>query len=514
VTRPIATTQDRVRAALRAVPDQPRRGIRYLRQSTEKEETISDAIQLAACDDYMTRHGIVPVGEPIWEQHTGRVWHKRQGVQRAMKAIADGDADVIVVWKWNRLSRLRKHWVLAEVAIEELGGAVESATEPADLTTSHGRFSRNLMIDLAELQSDLIGDSWRDTHETRRRRGLPASGGDRYGYRRVREPGEPERYDPIPEQAEVLEWLYAQYIGGRGFNSIARDANRAGVPGINGSKWTESGLAALLDSGFGAGLLARYGELKGGKSLRPSFPNRVWNQGAHEPVLKDGVWDRYKNERLHRRKEQARNITPAHELAGIIKCGLPLEGDEICGAAMHRSYSGPNPTFVCGAWKKGGSSKFVGTTQRRVRLALHKWLGSIADDIEHAAERTEGVQLGKLHARVDAELIMNEVLAIDRKLDRATRQNIEEIIPTDTYKRVRDELLAERAAVEERLAIAQRAAEVPAVSPVQVATDLLSEWDTLAVDRRRDMLRHLVKRILVVPSGRQGKGATIVIEPT
>lgn len=491
---------------LRSVPDKPRRGVIYLRQSTEKEETISDAIQLAACLDYMARNGIVPSGEPIWEQHTGRVWHKRTGVQQAMQRVESGNAELIVVWKFNRLSRLRKHWILAEVAIERLGGTIESATEPADLTTSHGRFSRNLMIDLAELQSDLIGDSWRETHQVRRERGLPASGGRRYGYKHVRVPGETERYEIDPAEAEVLKWMYRSYLNGDGFNKIARTASRQGVPGINGGTWCESTVSALLDSGFGAGVLARYGQHRDGKKYRPSFPDRTWEPGAHTAIIETADWDRYKRDRLARRNEASNYNNPSHELAGLVKCGL-------CGSGMHFNGTDTLPMLVCGAWKKGLGAKFVGTREHRVRRAVHDWLNEIAADIEGAADRATNVQAGLLRARTDVELAARDVVALDAQLDRATMQNIAGVIPDASYARVRDELLAERQLAVERLAIAERAAEVPAFSPVQLAGGLLQEWDTLPVDRRRDLLKRLIKHVVVLPNG-QGKAATVVIEPT
>lgn len=493
-------------STLRAVPDRPLRAIRYLRQSTEKEETISDAIQLAACDDYISKRGYVAVGDPIWEQHTGRVWHKRRGVQDAMQWVERGDADLIVVWKWNRLSRLRKHWVLAEVAIEQLGGAIESATEPADLTTSHGRFNRNIMIDLAELQSDLIGDSWRDTHATRRRRGLPATGGRRYGYRHHRVPGEPERYEIDPDEAEVLRWAYAAYIDGAGFASIAWQLNRRGVPNVTGGEWKESSVTALLDAGFAAGLLARYGEMRNGKKHRPTPSERTWEPGAHDAIIEQEIWDRYRRERLSRGNQASRNITPAHDLAGLVRCGEPG-----CARPMHRK-PGEWPQFVCSKWKKNGTGKCVTVTVKRVQEVLLEWLQTVAEDIEGAAERAADVRQNRLRARTDVELAAREVLEIDRQLDEATRKNILGVIPDGPYVRVRDELLADRAKATERLAIAERAAEVPEFSPAQLAGQLLDEWDTLPVARRRDLLRRLIRQVTVVPSGRKGVRNEIIIE--
>src|SRR5438067_2606298 len=208
---------------LKAVTETPRRAILYLRQSDESkgEETISDEIQERACRRWCAdnnaviatdiNNGIVKNGV-IWEQKSGRVWYKRKGVQEAMRLIREGQADVVVLWRWNRLSRLKKHWALAEDAFESMGGHAVSATEPADLNTKEGRFSKGLWILLGELESDGIGDVWRATHEVRRDKGLPASGGKRFGYIHVKKKGEPEKYLIDESQREVVEWSYQEWI--------------------------------------------------------------------------------------------------------------------------------------------------------------------------------------------------------------------------------------------------------------------------------------------------------------
>lgn len=73
---------------------------------------------------------------------SGRTWQRR-GVVAAMSALESGDVQVIVLWRWSRLSRSRRDWALAADRADVAGGRIESATEPND-TSAAGKFGRGV----------------------------------------------------------------------------------------------------------------------------------------------------------------------------------------------------------------------------------------------------------------------------------------------------------------------------------------------------------------------------------
>ncbi|HVK20438.1 MAG TPA: recombinase family protein [Actinokineospora sp.] len=500
---------------LRAVTDTPRRGVAYLRQSTKREETISDVIQRTAIKDYAARHGIVLVAE-IWEQQTGRIWHKRKGVVEAMRMVEQGEADVILLWKWSRLSRRKLHWAVAEERVEKLGGSIESATEAVDVTTASGRFSRNMLVDVAEFESDRIGESWRETHDVRRARGLPATGGRRFGYDHVRETGSGERYEINSAEAEVVAWMYQAYIDGAGRPSIARNLNRRGVTTAGGVPWSEKTVADQLDGGFAAGLLHRVPVRDGQKVYLP-FRDRTWESGAHESIISTDTWDAYRAARIARRKVASRTIGPAHNLAGLVRCG-----DEGCGYAMWRktgSKRGPKgevyAQFVCSRYAGMGIGRMASISERRLTSVVKAWLeGEAAADISEAAARSEAVEASQLRSRVDAEVIARELTALSREMANLTRQLGKELIPDAVYRDTLADLLAERAKLEERHAVAVHLARQAPVRPIETVRGLIDEWDTLSIQRRNELLSQVIRRILVRSPEAKYQRAQVDIEPT
>ena len=139
----------------------------YLRQSTYREESISLELQETACRTYAAQQGYEVVAVEQDPGISGRKWDNRPGVQKVMGLLEDKGADVIVLWKWSRLSRSRLHWAVAADKVETLGGRIESATEPVDVSTSTGRFTRGMLTEMAAFESERIGDSWKETQARR-----------------------------------------------------------------------------------------------------------------------------------------------------------------------------------------------------------------------------------------------------------------------------------------------------------------------------------------------------------
>ena len=143
------------------------RAILYLRQSIAREESISLELQEDAGRRYATQQGYEVIGVEADEGISGRTWHKRPAIQRVMAQIETGEADVIILWKWSRLSRSRLDWAIAIDKVEAAGGRIESATEQVDVSTSTGRFARGMLAEFAAFESERIGDTWKEAHQRR-----------------------------------------------------------------------------------------------------------------------------------------------------------------------------------------------------------------------------------------------------------------------------------------------------------------------------------------------------------
>lgn len=298
-------------------PDAPR-AVLYLRQSISREDSISLELQETAGREYAERSGYRIVGVEADPGISGRTWD-RPAVQRVMGMVEASDVDVVIVWKWSRLSRSRRDWAIAIDRIESMGGRLESATEPVDATTATGRFTRGMLAEMAAFESDRIGEVWREVHQRRLRNGVPASGGARWGY--LLEDG---AYRPDPQTSPLLAEAYRRAADGHGMREIVAWLNDQGARTLAGGLFTRDRVTRILDSGFAAGKLVRRTR-RAGASLR-GIPQLSWVDGRQEPIISEGTWQAYLAIRTARARPVGRSTT--YLLSGMLTCGD-------CGAQMH-----------------------------------------------------------------------------------------------------------------------------------------------------------------------------------
>lgn len=438
----------------------------YLRQSTFREESISLELQENACRTYAEQQGYEVVATESDPGISGRTWN-RPGVQKVMNLIEGKGADVIVLWKWSRLSRSRLDWAVAADKVETLGGRIESATEPVDVSTSVGRFARGMLTEFAAFESERIGDSWKEAQARRIRNGLPASGKPRFGYTYSREAG----YQPDDVVAGVLRKLYLDYIAGIGFLKLSESSRAHGGP-IYGN-----GVKAMLDSGFGAGYIIHRGE---------------FIKGAHEAVISEDQWKAYK---LARRERQGRPRAESagHVYSGLVRCqcGHGMNGSSFIRNGVTRT------SYACKAHKfKSGHSNSVYITT--LDAAILEFLRSVSEMVnaETVLVQSEAKPLSRIDARPKINADLSKTAS---RIDTLTMKYLDGDVTKEVHDRLMAKLHADKKELEDRLESLEVKLQAP--PPTALAADLLTYWDQMPVEVKRSILKELVDHIEVSTEG-------------
>lgn len=483
-------------ARLRTVPDAPLRALGLVRVSKigdrNAEDLISPELQQIAIEDHCARRGyalqrplIVGVDES-GSRRKSKWWAKLDG---AVEQLEAGAADVIVVWRFDRTARNRVRWAVALDRVEVAGGLLESATEPLDTSTASGRFARGMLAEMAAYRAEEIGGTWREVQARRVRSGRPANGKPRFGYRSV-----DGLHRPDPVEGPILAALYRRYVAGESFYGLVRWLNAEGIRTVPGysrkgpGPWTDTGLRATLDSGFGAGLITVHGQR---------------STGAHEAVIDEQLWGAYLAARQARRDGRRRERSQ-YLLSGLVWCG-------VCGSRMSGGTHGRAraPKYVCIAARASGTHPGGYASATVVDEAVREWLAEVAGEVDSGADAALAQAARSARRRQDARALAREATAADKALMQlAVNQAAEATrMPEAVFTAARDELLAQRAALEARMlaAEADAAAGVPAVE----AGELLAEWEMLPVEHRRGALRRLVGLVWVSP-GRPRATARVV----
>jgi len=439
----------------------------YLRQSTYKEESISLELQETACRTYAEQQGYEVVAIEKDPGISGRTWN-RPGVQKIMGLLEGKDADVIVLWKWSRLSRSRLDWAVAADKVETAGGRIESATEAIDVSTSTGRLARGMLTEFAAFESERIGDTWKEAHARRVRNGLPHTGTPRFGYTYTRETG----YVLDPETGPLLRRLYLDYIAGAGFMRLSTLTREHGGP------IEAASVKRMMDSGFGAGLVKSRGEHVA---------------GAHEAVISEDEWKAYKMARRGRVGRPRAEESP-HTYSGIVRCE--------CGALMTgNAYTARNgqrtAKYNCTRYRSVGEHTNA-IVAPRVDEAVVSFLESVAASVNEVADKAAAGSkpLKQLDARPK---IMADLSKNASRMEGLTLKFIDGDVTKELHDRLMGKLKEEKDELEYRLSYLESKKSGPA--PAKLAADLLSHWEAMPPEVKREILGRLVDHIEVSLAG-------------
>lgn len=153
------------------------------------------------------------------------------------------------------------------------------------------------MLLIAQLQSDQIGDTWKEAHARRRRNGLPHTSFPRFGYQYDRA----ERLYKVDEvEGPILADLYHRYLAGQSQKALSNWLNDEGIKTKRGCNWNASSLMTMMENGFAAGYY--------GVGFQESGSYEEWLRGSHAPVIAEDVWQAFlsrRNSRVRARRSNA-----------------------------------------------------------------------------------------------------------------------------------------------------------------------------------------------------------------
>ena len=380
------------------------RAVVYVRISKDRRNETSTATQEQECRALCIKRGweVVKVecdqGRSAFKNGT-----KRPAFDRALKLIDRRTADVIVVWKLDRLHRgIVDFWATWQ-RINAAGGQLVSVTDDLDTTRTAGKIMVGLIAGFAEMESEVKSDRATAWHAGRRARALPPTGQTLFGYRRV-----DDGLEIVEEYAEAIRAAAKDVIeGGRTLRSIVREWNERG---LRSARWTHYGVKIVLTS---LTLSARR-EIEG-----------VLVEGAWPAILDVETADRVRAILL----DPHRRVSPTNQrrwmLSGIASC-------ECGGPVLSRSHQ-KGTRYACRRCGKSIGAKVLDAyvTEALFTVVTPKvWAarqraGTPGVDVDALAE--EIAELARMYADNEIDLATFKVMkaGAERKVAEAKLEPVE-----------------------------------------------------------------------------------------
>ncbi len=444
-------------------------------------------------ETFAKRHGLDIVRRIEDIDRSGRSFTKRR-IDEVIAGIEASQWKHVILWKWSRWGRNLQQSLLYLAITEQAGGVVRAATEDFDPTTSVGRFTRDQMLLIAELQSNQIGDSWKETHGKRRRNGLPHTTQKRLGYTYSRETG----YRVQENEAELVREAYNRYVSGKSLASLAGEWNASGLRTTQDKLWTDTSIRLMLDNGFAAGLIRERSDTQSGR--RPEHFDK-WRRGAHQPVISEYVWKAYQRRRAEMARLPVRHRRATHAFSALLVCGY-----DACGRPMIAVRSG-RKNYLNWSCKYAQDTK-VHPSNRisnvRLELVVMEWIeresvGGV--DIDEEAERFERAEASV----IEVSRLRGELSRLAAKRKRLLAAYTDGVVDEEDYKEQREEIKLAIAATSTELEAEEERLATEGADPLPAFRTIRDEWKRFTTEERNHALRAVLARIVIHP-GPYGSG--------
>ena len=240
----------------------------------------------------------------------------RPALKARMRDIENGEVDVVVVYKIDRLSRSLGDFTDLSKIFERHNVSFVSVTQQIDTSNAAGRMMLNILMSFAQFEREMTSDRIRDKIYATRKKGLWSGGMIPFGYKTV-----DKRLVPDPVTAPVVRHVFARYAESASAKLVASELQKKFGPRTFGSKkggdptWRMMHVYRILRNPVYKGELLH-------RATGEIF------HGLHEPLVDAALW-----EDCRRILDESAGLQPsAHRetvaiLKGLVRCGH-------CGGAM------------------------------------------------------------------------------------------------------------------------------------------------------------------------------------
>lgn len=272
----------------------------------------------------------------------------------------DGKIDLVVTKSVTRFAR--NTVILLETIrdLKKLGVDCYFEKEDMHSISPDGELLLTLLAMYAEEEARSASENQKWRIQKLYDQGKPA-GGHVFGYRLTG-----ERFEIVPEEAEVVKEIFNLYLSGMGYAKIARTLIERGISSCFGGTWSSASVRDIL-------LNEKYtGDLLLQKYFREDFRTKkdrkntgelrkVYVKNSHDGIIDRQTFQAAQQEierRSARQMEIMAHRTVGHEnssklFTGLISCGF-------CGGTYVRKYtnakSGDQPIWICNQYFKYGKA--------------------------------------------------------------------------------------------------------------------------------------------------------------
>lgn len=335
----------------------PKRVAAYTRVSSGKEAMLhSLAAQVDYYSTYIRHHpGWEYVGVYTDEAKTGTK-DNRENFQRMLADCKAGKIDHIITKSISRFARNTVTLLQTVRELKNMGISVYFEEQNIDTMTADGELILSILASYAQEESLSVSENQKWRVRQNFSEGKPWRG-FMLGYRY-----KDGQYVIVPEEAEIVKSIYADFLSGNGIEAIMKSLNERGVLTQQGCIWHRSAIMRILRNYTYTGNLMLQTKYRENHLTKRTLVNngelpQYHATDTHEAIIDIDTFNAVQEEI----KRRAEKHTKTHEkqtypFSGIMTCA-------ICGKHYRRKITPTGVVWICSTYntygKKACPSKAV-----------------------------------------------------------------------------------------------------------------------------------------------------------
>ena len=204
----------------------------------------------------------------------------RPALQHLLTDVREGQVDIIVVYKVDRLTRSLADFAKLVELFDKHDVSFVSVTQQFNTTTSMGRLTLNVLLSFAQFEREVTAERIRDKIAASKRKGLWVGGVVPLGYH-----AKDRKITVVESEAKTVRHIFRRYLELGSINPLLADLRNSGIRTkrrqlttgrvIGGIPFGRGALGYLLRNRFYVGEVRYKGEILSGE--QPAILDRKFS---------------------------------------------------------------------------------------------------------------------------------------------------------------------------------------------------------------------------------------------
>ncbi len=295
----------------------------------------------------------------------------RENFVRLLADCREGKIDLILTKSISRFARNTVTLLETIRALKAMGVGVFFEEQNIHTLSGDGELMLSILASYAQEESYSASENQKWKIRKKFEEGIPCTT-YMLGYK-----NQDGRFVIVPEEAELVRYIYNEYLSGKGYTLIAKELTENGILTKKGQPWRWTTIAKILTNYAYTGnliLQTTYREnhiTKKTKRNHGELP-KYHAMDTHEAIIPLGTFNRVQTE-ITKRTTSSHSKPKRYPLSGKITC-------EKCGKKYRRKTTVTGIVWICTTYNTYG--KAYCPSKQIPETTLLSAISSITDDIE------------------------------------------------------------------------------------------------------------------------------------